>query len=80
MPYSRTSQRVRCFCHQLTPAVRGLVYSTFLGGSEEENYRLISDTTPVGSIFVDALGIAYLTGKTASTNFLSCARYNRAAR
>lgn len=57
------------FVTKLNANGTNLIYSTFLGGSEEENTGLISDPTPVGSIFVDTLGYAYLTGKTASTNF-----------
>src|SRR6185436_10648414 len=57
------------FVTKLNASGTSLVYSTFLGGSEEENTGLISDPTPVGSIFVDTLGYAYLTGKTSSTNF-----------
>jgi uncharacterized protein (TIGR03437 family) len=57
------------FITKLNSSGASLVYSTFLGGSEDENTGLISDATPVGSIFVDALGYAFVTGKTASPNF-----------
>jgi len=46
-----------------------LVYSTFLGGSADENIGLISDLTPSCGIAVDTRGFAYVTGKTASQNF-----------
>jgi uncharacterized protein (TIGR03437 family) len=45
------------------------IYSTFLGGSGEENTGLISENMPTGAIAVDNLGNVYLTGKTQSTDF-----------
>jgi hypothetical protein len=42
----------------------GLVYSTYLGGSGEENY-----TIGGGNIAIDINDNAYLTGTTASSNF-----------
>ena len=46
-----------------------LVYSTFLGGSAGENIGPVLDPTPGCAIAVDALGFAYVTGKTASQDF-----------
>jgi hypothetical protein len=43
----------------------GLVYSTYLGGSGNEN----GEEWVVGGIAVDGSGNAYVTGKTFSTNF-----------
>jgi uncharacterized repeat protein (TIGR01451 family) len=45
---------------KLNPAGSGLVYSTYLGGSGDENG---------GGIAVDAAGNAYVTGSTGSTDF-----------
>lgn len=45
------------------------VYSTYLGGTAEENNGLITDATPEGAIAVDGFGNAYVAGKTSSTNF-----------
>jgi uncharacterized protein (TIGR03437 family) len=57
------------FITKLNAQGTAFVYSTYLGGSGEENTGLISDVTPVGSLAVDALGYVYLTGKTGSANF-----------
>lgn len=48
------------FVTKLDPTGSALVYSTYLGGSDEE-YGL--------GIAVDSLGYAYVTGYTRSTNF-----------
>lgn len=57
------------FVAKLNATGTALIYSTFLGGDGEENTGLISDPTPSGAIAVDALGNAYVTGKTKSANF-----------
>jgi uncharacterized protein (TIGR03437 family) len=57
------------FVAKLDAAGSALLYSTYLGGSGEENTGLISDNTPSCAIAVDALGNAYVTGKTESQNF-----------
>jgi uncharacterized protein (TIGR03437 family) len=57
------------FVTKLNANGSAIVYSTFLGGNEEENTGLISEPIPIGSIFVDSLGYAYITGKTGSANF-----------
>lgn len=57
------------FVTKLNAKGTGLVYSTFLGGAGDENTPLLTDPEPVGSVVVDALGYAYLTGKTQSENF-----------
>ncbi|MBW3624591.1 MAG: SBBP repeat-containing protein, partial [Armatimonadetes bacterium] len=50
------------FVFKLNPAGSALLYSTYLGGSEEDNRR--------GSdIAVDASGQAYVTGQTSSPDF-----------
>ena len=46
-----------------------LVYSTFLGGGGGENIGPVLDPMPGCAIAVDALGFAYVTGKTASQDF-----------
>lgn len=57
------------FVTKLNAAGTALVYSTFLGGSDDENSGLVSDLTPSCAIAVDTLGAAYVTGKTVSQNF-----------
>jgi uncharacterized protein (TIGR03437 family) len=57
------------FITKLNAKGDALVYSTYLGGSGDENTGLISDAIPVGSVAVDALGYVYLTGKTGSADF-----------
>ena len=48
------------FVTKLNPAGSAIVYSTYLGGSNEDNGR---------SIAIDSLGSVYITGETSSTNF-----------
>jgi uncharacterized protein (TIGR03437 family) len=57
------------FVAKLNGAGSALVYSTFLGGSGDENSGLVLDFTPSCAIAVDRLGQAYVTGKTASQDF-----------
>lgn len=57
------------FITKLNPQGSALIYSTYLGGAGEENIGLIIDGITVGAIAVDALGNAYVTGKTTSANF-----------
>lgn len=57
------------FVTKLNGAGTALVYSTFLGGSADENAGIASDVTPSCAIAVDALGQAYVTGKTTSQDF-----------
>ena len=54
------------FVTKLNPTGSGLVYSTYLGGSGEENYV---NAGVSGAIAVDQWGAAYVTGSTQSTNF-----------
>ncbi len=54
------------FVTKLNPTGSALVYSTYLGGSGEENYINAGVT---GAIAVDSAGCAYLTGNTQSTDF-----------
>lgn len=46
-----------------------LIFSSFLGGSGEENSGAIGDSTPVGSIAIDRAGYIYVGGKTSSSDF-----------
>jgi len=52
------------FVSKLNPAGSALIYSTYLGGSQNE-----SQQTGIPAIAVDADGSAYITGGTASRNF-----------
>jgi hypothetical protein len=53
------------FVSKFNPAGSALIYSTYLGGSGEENGRAFHP----GRIAVDAAGNAYVTGETNSPNF-----------
>ncbi len=55
------------FITKLNTAGDGLLYSTYLGGSANEDFT--STTTFSGNIAVDSTGNAYVTGYTASNNF-----------
>ncbi|MGH9768337.1 MAG: SBBP repeat-containing protein [Blastocatellia bacterium] len=57
------------FVAKLNGAGTALIYSTFLGGSGDENSGLALEFTPSCAIAVDTLGQAYVTGKTASQDF-----------
>jgi len=61
-PYQATYHGGDCdaFVTKLMPAGNALFYSTYLGGSGQENGKEIA---------VDAAGSAYVTGSTNSTNF-----------
>lgn len=54
------------FVTKLNPTGSALVYSTYLGGSNEENYI---NAGVSGAIAVDQWGAAYVTGNTQSANF-----------
>ena len=54
------------FVTKLNPTGSALVYSTYLGGSGEENYI---NAGVSGAIAVDPRGSAYVTGSTQSANF-----------
>ena len=56
------------FVTELNAAGTALVYSTYLGGSGNEN-NFGSVSTPLGGIAVDSSGKIYVTGDTTSTNF-----------
>jgi hypothetical protein len=56
------------FVAELNPTGSALLYSTYLGGSGEENHSGSWDS-PVGGIAVDGTGNAYVTGVTFSSNF-----------
>ncbi|HMV47755.1 MAG TPA: SBBP repeat-containing protein [Blastocatellia bacterium] len=60
---------VDAFVAKFNATGSALLYSTFLGGNGAENTGLVLDNLPVGSIAVDSLGYAYVTGKTESENF-----------
>ncbi len=57
------------FVAKINAAGSALLYSTYLGGNGDENSGIIADITPSCAIAVDALGNAYVTGKTESQNF-----------
>jgi pimeloyl-ACP methyl ester carboxylesterase len=63
------------FVAKLDPTGSVLVYSTYLGGSSDDDNPIYVYPTartgiyPIGRIAVDASGNAYVTGGTASTNF-----------
>jgi len=59
--YNPTYPDNDCFVTKINAAGSGLVYSTFLGGADDENYGR--------DIGVDASGNAYVTGYTYSYNF-----------
>jgi|GEM_PF-1556159 len=62
--------RFDAFVVKLNSAGTSLVYSTYLGGSDDENNRLpFISTAPSGAIAVDPSGNAYVTGYTHSNNF-----------
>jgi hypothetical protein len=54
------------FVTKLNPTGSALVYSTYLGGSSEENYI---NAGVSGSIAVDPFGAAYVSGSTQSADF-----------
>lgn len=56
------------FVAKLNPAGSALVYSTYLGGSGEENSNDVTFRS-TGGIAVDPGGAAYLTGITSSVDF-----------
>lgn len=58
--YSRTVRAKDCFVTKFDVAGTGIAYSTFLGGSGDDNSY---------SIAVDAAGSAYITGSTTSNDF-----------
>lgn len=58
--YSRTIRAKDCFVTKYDAAGTGIVYSTFLGGTGEDNGY---------GIAVDAAGSAYITGSTTSNDF-----------
>jgi uncharacterized repeat protein (TIGR01451 family) len=53
------------FVSKFNPAGSALIYSTFLGGSLDDNNRALR----AGRVAVDAAGNAYVTGDTLSANF-----------
>ena len=54
------------FVAKLNPAGSALLYSTYLGGSANENTSVVTATNPIA---LDSSSNAYVTGFTASTNF-----------
>ncbi len=57
------------FVAKLTANGRQLIFSTFLGGSGEENSGTLNDQIPAGAIAIDKIGNIYVGGKTGSTDF-----------
>ena len=55
------------FVTKINPAGSALVYSTYLGGSGDEEQA--NEINYQGAIAVDAAGNAYVTGSTSSTDF-----------
>lgn len=55
------------FVAKLNSSGNGLLYSTYLGGSANEDFT--STTTFSGNIAVDSAGNTYVTGYTASSNY-----------
>ncbi len=60
-------ERGDAFVTKLNPAGDAFVYSTYLGGNNDENY--FSGHGPYGGIAVDSTYNAYVTGYTCSANF-----------
>jgi hypothetical protein len=56
------------FVTKLNPTGAGLVWSTYLGGSGDEN-TLSTSSTGIGAIALDAADNVYVGGSTASTDF-----------
>src|SRR5205807_2228853 len=54
------------FVTKLNPAGSAFLYSTYLGGSANENTSVVTATNPIA---LDSSSNAYVTGYTASTNF-----------
>ncbi|MDQ6651184.1 MAG: PQQ-dependent sugar dehydrogenase, partial [Acidobacteriota bacterium] len=64
------------FVTKLNSSGNGFLYSTYLGGSANENFT--STTTFTGNIAIDSAGNAYITGYTASNNFPTAAPFQAA--
>ncbi len=64
------------FVTKLNPSGNGILYSTYFGGSANENFT--STTTFSGNIAVDSAGNAYITGYTSSNNFPTAAPFQAA--
>lgn len=60
---------IDAFVAKLSAAGDRLIFSTFLGGSAEENTGILTDLTPSSAIAVDKTGNIYVAGKTGSTDF-----------
>lgn len=58
---------IDAFVTKINGAGNGILYSTYLGGSANDNYA--NTTTFSGNIALDGNANAYVTGFTASTNF-----------
>jgi hypothetical protein len=56
------------FVAKLNPTGSALLYSTYLGGSGDENWTSPA-ISPTGGIAVDSSGNAYVTGSSSSSNF-----------
>ena len=54
------------FVAKFNPAGTALIYSTFLGGAQHDNFETFNFS---GDVAVDAAGNAYVTGSTTSDNF-----------
>ena len=69
-------ERGDAFVTKLNPTGTGFVYSTYLGGNNDENY--FSGHGPYGAIAVDANYNASVTGYTCSTNFPTLGSFQKA--
>ncbi len=69
-------ERGDAFVTKLNPTGNAFVYSTYLGGNNDENY--FSGHGPYGAIAVDADYKAYVTGYTCSTNFPMIGSFRKA--
>ena len=69
-------ERGDAFVTKLNAAGNAFVYSTYLGGNNDENY--FSGHGPYGGIAVDSNYNAYVTGYTCSTNFPALGTFQKA--
>ena len=68
-------ERGDAFVTKLNPTGNAFVYSTYLGGNNDENY--FSGHGPYGGIAVDSTYNAYVTGYTCSPNFPTLSSFRK---
>jgi hypothetical protein len=66
---ARSTDPRDAFVAKLDASLSTLDYATYLGGSEAEQVNSSANNWQSGGLAVDALGNAYVTGNTLSTNF-----------